>query len=164
MKKILILAVLVCGNVLAGERVILKDSKELKVDINEKTVICSARGYGMPELKVNIAELNGWTLLDHTNIRFGGNNLPCMTAGLCKSMSNDGKFDIEDVIQNNPKQEKIVVFRELTETRTVVEESVGKKVCQSYITENLHTVIRGISFDHSRNSMLNSLPESACVF
>lgn len=160
MKKILILAVLVCGNVLAGERVILKDSKELSVEVNNTTVLCSSLGYSEAELKINISELNGWTLLDHTNFRVGGTKLPCMSAGFCKDLSIRGEFSVDDVIQGRPGTERIKVTRELVEVREISSE----KVCKSNIRESLHTVIRGIDFNHTRTSALKDLPVSACVF
>ncbi|MBY0416242.1 MAG: hypothetical protein K2Q18_18860, partial [Bdellovibrionales bacterium] len=102
MKKLIILAVLMTANAWAGSgsRVLLKDSKEMEAEVNNETVICSAKGYGLEELKINIKALDGWTILDHSNIRFGSlSKLPCMTAGACKPRwnQNAGGFSIDDV-------------------------------------------------------------------
>lgn len=165
MKKFLILAVLMTGNVWAGSRVILKDSKEFEVEVNNKTVLCSAKGYGLAELKINIKALDGWTILDHSNLRFGDRSgLPCMTAGACKAPWDESGFEIEDVIQANPRVEKIIVNRELTETRTLETDDQGSR-CIRFLTESLDTVVGGISFKHVRDtSTTEPLPAKACKF
>jgi hypothetical protein len=165
MKKLLVLVVLICGNVMAGERVILKDSKAIDQEVNEETVICSAIGYGQAEVKISIKELDGWTIFDHSNASFGdGKGLPCMTAGICKKPWTKVGFSIEDVIQNNERVEKIVVDRELVETRILVRDENQFRSCQRTLTENLRTVVGGIPFTHSREGAEQSLPESACTF
>lgn len=165
MKKILILAVLMTGNVWAGERVILRDSKTMEVTVSNETVLCSALGYGLEELKINIEALDGWTILDHSNIRFGDTRgLPCMTAGHCKRFSRTGGLTVDQVVQNNPRVETIVVNRILTETR---EESVnvdGEKVCFRGLREDLSTVVGGLPFLHSRFGASEELPANACTF
>ena len=169
MKKLLVLAVLMSGSLMAGERTILKDSKEFTVEVSEKTVLCSALGYGSEELKINIAALDGWTLLDHTNSRFGDNKgLPCMTAGLCKNRHGgwpENGFDLDEVLQNTPRKEKILVKREVIETRQKSVTGEGDQSFESCIrslTEKLNTTVGGIKFAHQRTIQAETLPVESC--
>lgn len=165
MKKLLVLAVLVSGNLFAGERVILKDSKIIEQEVSTETVRCSAIGYGLfSELKINMQELDGWTLFDHTNISFGDKNIACMTAGKCQGIAVKNGLEIDDVIQSNPRIERVVVHREVLEVRTLIDSSATLKVCQRRLVENLKTVIGGIDFKHSRGGAVEELPEDACFF
>lgn len=121
----------------------------------------------MAELKINIKALDGWTILDHSNGRFGErNDLPCMTAGACKpSWDPEGRgFEIEDVIQSNPRVEKIVVHRKLLEVRNLLDNSDGTKTCFRNLREELNTVVGGIPFFHTRLSPEEQLPARACKF
>lgn len=151
-------------NLFAGERIILQDQKIIDTEINRETVRCSAKGYGMAELKINIAALDGWTIFDHSNVSFGDrSNLPCMTAGLCKFQDEGEGFDIDDVIQGKERIEKIVVERIVTESRnvTVID---GFKVCERSLMEKLKTTVGGVEFHHARGGAEQNLPEKACHF
>ena len=149
----------------SGERVILKDSKEMKVTLNTFSVRCSSLGYGMKELKVNIAELDGWTLFDHTNVRFGDSlDLPCMTAGTCSYRPNDGGFSVNDILQNNPRVEKVIVNREVIENRFIGESDSQVKVCFRVLAEHLKTQIAGIEFTHVRTGEAVEFPVKYCSF
>ncbi len=166
MKNLLVLAViLMSANIFAGERVILADSKEMDAEVSNKTVRCSALGYGMAELKINIVGLDGWTILDHSNVSFGDDSdLPCMTAGRCKRFDRDGGFSINDVVQNTPRTERILVNRILTESRVESVGTGGEKVCFRSLTEALSTVVGGIAFNHQRFGASEELPLKACHF
>lgn len=174
MKKFIVLAVLMTSSAWAAEsRVLLKDSKVLDVEVNTDTVICSAKGYGLEELKINIKGLDGWTILDHSNLRFGDNSgLPCMTAGACKLPWNENSkdFSIDDIIQSNPRVEKVEVFRELTEARRLVRTQAGDQSndplrCEKSLIEKLRAVIGGVTFNHARATATTEvLPNEACKF
>lgn len=167
MKKFMMLAVLMSGNLMAGERTLLEDSKAMSAEVSNKTVICSALGYGMAELKINIKALDGWTILDHSNSRYGDRDgIPCMTAGACKpSWDPEGQgFKIEDIIQNNPRIEKIVVKRKIIEVRNLFDNEQGEKSCFRNLREELETVVGGIPFFHARVSPSEELPAKSCKF
>ncbi|MBC7427437.1 MAG: hypothetical protein H7336_02425 [Bacteriovorax sp.] len=54
-----------------------------------------------PKNTSDIKALNGWTILDHSNSRFGDlTGLPCMTAGACSFGDRPGRFKIEDILKN----------------------------------------------------------------
>lgn len=160
----MMLAVLMSGNLMAGERVLLSDSKAIEAEVNKTTVLCSHLGYGMSELKINIKDLDGWTILDHSNFRFGDRSgLPCMTAGACKpSWDPEGEgFEINDVLQNNPRVEKIVVSRKVIEVKELGE-TEGRSQCFRSIREELETAVAGIPFHHRRVGLSETLPAKAC--
>lgn len=152
MKKLLIATTLLTSlNIFASERTLLTDQKELMAQINDKTLICSASGYGASELKINIKGLDGWTILDHSNFRFGdptGN--PCMTAGVCNYFDPHG-FDLAEILRNAPKEEKIIVKRIISEKKEEVESQTNVKVCRRTIIENLETTVMKINFHHTRS-------------
>ena len=150
---------------MGGERIILSDSKEMDAKISSVTVRCSALGYGTADLKINIKGLDGWTILDHSNVSFGDDSdLPCMTAGKCKRFENSPGFEINDVLQNNPRTERIIVNRILTESREPGLGSNDLRVCFRSLTEKLNTVVGGIAFYHKRVGALEELPLKACHF
>ncbi len=164
MKKLLILAVMMSANVFAGERVILNDSKKMDAVVNEETVLCSALGYGLEELKINIAGLDGWTILDHSNIKFGDTRaLPCMTAGHCKRRANGPGLSVDSVLQSNPRVEGIVVNRVLVEVRNEGTNEFDEKVCYRTLREELKTIVGGVPFFHVRMSPSEEFPLNACV-
>jgi hypothetical protein len=128
--------------------------------VNEETVRCNARGYGLEELKINIKGLDGFTILDHSNVRFGDKNgAPCLTAGICKGLFEETGFDINDVIQNNPRVEKVTVNRVLKELRTL-----DDKKCEKTLIEVLDTEVGGVKFNHTRSLAAEVLPASSCTF
>ncbi len=162
MKNLLVLAFMMSTSVMGGERVIIKDQKIINQVINDKTVKCSHLGYGVSELKINIEALNGWTMLDHSNVIFGDvKGLPCMTAGSCKGAFWDG-FEVEDIILNNPRTEEITVQREYIEIRNLDIKNNDK--CLRNFKEILQTNIAGIPFKHLRWSSEDVMPAAACTF
>ena len=93
-----------------------------------------------------------------------------MTAGRCKSGDRLPGFSIEDVINANPRIEKIVVNRELKEVKTLETRGEfspegGKLVCTRRLIEQLDTVVGGVPFHHVRAIVTNSFeqsPEEVC--
>lgn len=151
-------------NTIAGERIILEDSKAMIAKVDRKHVRCSARGYGLAELKINLEGLDGWTLFDHTNDNFGDRTgLPCMTAGACKNGSWDDGISIDDIIQGNERSENIVVNRKVTEIRELSKEN-GEDVCIRLLRENIDTQVGGIPFTHVRVGAQETFPARACRF
>jgi hypothetical protein len=139
------------GKSYAGERIVLHDSKNVSLKVNETTVRCSEKGYGLSELKVNIHDLDGWTILDHSNAAFGEfNGEPCMTAGACKSPISRNGFDLQDILSKAPDSTKAIVERTIVEKKEVTVDGENN-VCRRTITENLKTKILNIDFHHSRS-------------
>jgi hypothetical protein len=162
---LLLLSLTFAFNTFAGERVILQDHKAMTAKVDRQHVRCSSLGYGMKELKINIEGLDGWTLFDHTNDIFGDRTgLPCMTAGACKFRANeqDG-ISIDDIIQGNEREEKIVVKRKVVEIRDLSEID-GAKVCIRHLREEIATSVGGVAFNHLRIGASETFPERACRF
>ena len=145
-----------------SDRVILKDSKTFETEVSTATVRCTQIGYSMPELKINLAALDGWTLFDHTNSQVGEFGEPCMTAGMCSENPTDGGFTIGDLIQNRPGKEVITVQREVIESKYESKDGQNQDVCERWLSENLQTKVRGIEFRHSRTGPAQIFPIEAC--
>ena len=64
MKKLLILSAFLSLQSFAAERILISDSKITNVEINDKNIRCSAKGYGIAELKISIQGLDGWTIFN----------------------------------------------------------------------------------------------------
>lgn len=144
---------LAAGKSVPNERILLEDSKVMNAEINNKTLRCSMLGYGFTELKINLKGLDGWTILDHSNARFGEFlGQPCMTAGACKlpwDEDNTG-FDLEEILRTKSGEETIRVHRQISEVKTLRLNAQNKNVCIRTITEKLNTTVAGIKFHHAR--------------
>ena len=145
-----------------SQRVILADSKTFLTEVSTTTVRCSQVGYGAEQLKINLASLDGWTLFDHTNSHLSEFGEPCMTAGMCKRSPHTPGFSIEDLVQNNPGSEVIMVLRNVIENKTESKDQDGNEICVRSLTENLTTTIRKIKFQHSRSGGEQNFPIEVC--
>lgn len=144
--------ILLMSNAMASERILLQDKKILDAEINRTTLRCSALGYGLSELKINLKGLDGWTLLDHSNRRFGEfNGEPCMTAGACKEFDfQEGGFDLDEILRNNSGTERVVVHRIVKESKSIITDHHKRERCQRTLIEELKTKAAGIDFFHQR--------------
>lgn len=174
MKKWLFIGLLTT-QAMAGERVLISDSKVADVTLNKTSVRCSALGYGMAELKINIPALDGWTLFDHSNINlgdFGGE--PCMTAGSCKrgTVKRPGNtgFSVEDILGNieNTQVSRILIKRKIVEVKDLGKDEQGNDVCLRHIQERLETDVPRadgnglIHFSHLRHGLHETFPAKVC--
>lgn len=165
MKKVLLLTLLtITSSAWAknSERVLLQDAKTFSTEVSTATVRCSEVGYGSKELKINLAGLDGWTVLDHTNSNLGDVNEPCMTAGQCKRTASSPGFSIDDLVKNKPGSETITVSRILTEVKYEMKDENNQDVCQRSLREELSTSIRGIAFHHTREGLDQVFPIEVC--
>ena len=150
----------VMAQVPEGPKVVLERKFKINAEVNTATVRCSAIGYGYSELKINLRELKGKTVFDHSNARFGEFNQPCMTAGACVNLDNEQVFSIEDVIQGNPRTEEIEVTQTLLSSKSKVENpTTHKLVCEKELVERLETAVGGVPFFHVRSAVVETLPE-----
>lgn len=119
------------------DQAIVRDqTTEVPVDLNDKTVKCSAADYSGPMLKVLVPGLADLTVLNHRNTREGA---PCIAAGRC------GAIGPKDVLKTGAGVDAVkirVVLRKET--------SVEGEVCHVSLVETVSTVIRGIPFHHER--------------
>jgi hypothetical protein len=171
MKKFLFIALFFTNHLMASERILISDSKVSDVTINNTSIRCSALGYGMAELKINIPALDGWTVFDHSNINagdFGGQ--PCMTAGACRRNAKTGGFSIDDIlgVPSQERVETVKVNRKLVEVKELSKDESGNDICVRHIEERLlANVNRGdgngvIRFTHLRSGLIENFPVSVC--
>ncbi len=171
MKKYLLFALLsLTTQLIAAERILISDSKVTDVTLNNSSVRCSALGYGLAELKINIPALDGWTLFDHSNINAGDfPGEPCMTAGACKAFSRGG-FSIEDILGTveSTKVERLKINRQIVEVKDLGKDEQGNSICERHIEERLQTAVSkadGLSvirFKHTRAGLHETFPASVC--
>jgi hypothetical protein len=157
-------------SIFASERILLSDSKIATIELNQTNVRCSAIGYGLAELKVNIKALDGWTLFNHSNINSGDlQGLPCMTAGACKRFDNDKNgLSIEDIILSGTRTETIKVNRQIVEVKTKMKNEENMDVCHRRVEERLQTSVTRengngkINFTHVRFGIDENFPLEFC--
>ena len=109
------------------------------VKIDATNVKRSQADYQMPMIKVLIPDIAKHTLMDHRN---RGEGAPCMAVEDFIKI-----VDPEQIIQNNPGTENVVLKVKLTKTLYPHPEA-GK--CYGMLTEDLSAVIRGQKFVHQR--------------
>jgi hypothetical protein len=120
---------------------------EVIADINSQMVKFSKADYSMPVVKILLPALADVTLLNHRNTREGA---PCLAAYEAKSP--------EDIIQNNPRSERVNLKIELKrwakedlESETLPDRSVKQtKICSVTLIETISGTIRGHQFTHER--------------
>jgi len=156
---------------MAAERILISDIKTADVLLNNTSVRCSALGYGLEELKINIPALDGWTLFDHSNINAGDfPGEPCMTAGMCKRAPRKGGFSIEDILGSNDGQrvERLKIRRQIVEIKELGKDENGTDVCHRRIEERLQTEVSKnsdegqIQFHHVRSGLNETFPARVC--
>ncbi len=132
-----------------------RSRKSVRVELNEKSVLCSRADYSMPMLKVLIPELAEITLLDHQNTGAGA---PCVTTGqICDA---SGLVGPELILQGRDGVESIDV-EVLAERVETVDHQQQK--CQVGLRETVNTVIRGQSLTHERWADLGERSYADCV-
>lgn len=121
---------------------VLKDTTTIvALDLNPKTVFCTARGYGTVQLKVSVPDLDWLAHFDH---RVVGEGLPCITGGACSEALQPGNIiDLNEPVVLAPIR---VVLKQ---TLSIDEDA---KTCTQTLTENITSLIRGKPFTHVRGS------------
>ncbi len=130
----------------------LKDSTTMvALDLNASTVFCTDRGYSNIQLKVSVPDLD---VLAHFDHRVVGEDLPCITGGLCGGdLTPDAVIDAKEPIVFAP----IRVI--LKETLTIDHDA---KSCTRSLTERISSLIRGRLFNHERSSDAEPLAFEKC--
>lgn len=131
---------------------VLKDTTTVvALDLNPKTVFCTARGYGTVQLKVSVPDLDWLAHFDH---RVVGEGLPCITGGACSEALQPGNIiDLNDPVVLAPVR---VV---LSQTLTVDDNA---KTCTQRLNEEVTSLIRGRTFKHYRSSDATPLDMAKC--
>ena len=120
----------------------------VSVELNPRTVKCSAADYSAPMLKVLVPALAELTILNHRNFREGA---PCVAAGRC------GEVDPEDILRFGEGVEQIpmrVILKKTTEQ--------DGELCRVSLVETVTTVIRGVPFFHERRQAVEDRAGDDC--
>lgn len=128
----------------AIETVLSDQTTDLEIDLNSKTVKCSARGYMSPNLKVLVPGLADITVMNHRN---PGEGAPCIAAGDCFGTGQTPGITPEDILQSGTGVDTVPVRVILTRVSLPDHEA---KVCNVTLKEEIHAIIRGVPFYHLR--------------
>lgn len=129
--------------------VIRDETTNVNVDLNAKTVKCSAADYSMPMLKVLVPGLADITLLNHRNTREGA---PCIAAGQCSQ-----NLGPQSILSGGEGTENIpvrVVLKKETE--------VDGDICHVWLVETVTTQVRGLPFFHERRQAVADRAAADC--
>lgn len=117
-------------------RVLRDQTTTVALDLNEKSVFCTDRGYGNVQLKISVPDLVWLASLDH---RVAGEKIPCITGGRCTNA-----LDPKDILSS----ERIAVTR----LRVILTEHIrldaAARTCVSTLEESVAGIIRGHKFNH----------------
>ncbi|HXT00741.1 MAG TPA: hypothetical protein VN915_08715 [Elusimicrobiota bacterium] len=121
---------------------------DVDVELNAKTVKCSAADYSGPMLKVLVPGLADLTILNHRNTKEGA---PCIAAGRCRDLGpqailKDGEGTLRIPVR--------VVLKKLLSTEG--------DVCHVTLVETVTTKIRGVPFFHERYQAVADRPAADC--
>jgi hypothetical protein len=132
------------------EGTIVRDqTTTVDVDLNAKTVKCSAADYSGPMLKVLVPGLADLTVLNHRNTREGA---PCVAAGRCgEDLGPESILKAGDGIERIPVR---VVLQKVT--------SIEGEVCHVALVETVTTTIRGLPFFHERRQEVADRSAADC--
>jgi hypothetical protein len=134
----------------APEGTLLSDkTTNVDVDLDAKTVKCSAADYSGPMLKVLIPGLADVTVLNHRNTREGA---PCIAAGRCGP-----QLGPKTILSKGEGSEKVPVRVQLHKLV-----SLEGEICHVTLVETVTTAIRGVPFFHERTQDVADRPAADC--
>ena len=130
-------------------RVMSDKTTDVGVELDAKTVKCSAADYSGPMLKVRVPGLADLTVLNHRNTR---ECAPCIAAGRCSATLGP-----KDILKSGEGSETVPV-------RVVLKKvlSLEGDVCHVTLVETVTTAIRGVPFFHERLQDVADRPAADC--
>lgn len=132
---------------------ILRDvTTPVVVALNSETVFCTARGYSEVVLKISVPDLDWLAYFDH---RVEGENLPCMTAGVCTE-----ELTPESLI--NPAEPLARMDVRVVLTEHIVLDHEGQ-TCVRSLDEVVTGTLRGQEFTHYRAGEVAPSDYATCV-
>lgn len=139
------------------ETLVHEKTTAVEVELNDRTVLCSAADYQAEMLKIVIPQLADLTLLNHRNTNAGG---PCVSAGICRPAGSEAGLEPGDILKPGlPEVESIPVTVKLTRVTSISSDQSG---CDVSLKEEIHLVVRGIPFYHVRWHFLDARVGSDC--
>jgi hypothetical protein len=133
-------------------QVLKDDTTFVALALNDKTVFCTQFGYGEPELKVSVPDLDWLAHFDH---RVVGELLPCMAAGPCSENLQPG-----NIIDPTAPITRVPV-RVVLKASYVIDHT--QKTCERTLQEEVHSVIRDRRFTHGRTGAPEAVDYDLCV-
>lgn len=137
------------------ERVLKDVTTPITIEVTEKNVRCSAVGYGLSELKLNIPSLRWLAVLDHSNAENLG---PCVTAGACSNpdLNREGREPMDIIVSGDDRVH--------TDVRVILTEVFSKSggKCFRSLEERVELNVRGVPFTHLVTESIGTLPVEEC--
>ena len=133
------------------EKEVYRSSESIVVAVNAKSVRCSALGYGSPELKVDVSDLDWAASFNHRQL---GEGQPCMTAGLCGGELTPEKLRAAG--EGDIPTQLLVVHKEVA----TIDRAHG--TCSRVLVEEVTMKLHGIEFSHQRRADLASTTAAQC--
>jgi hypothetical protein len=114
-------------------------------------VRCSALGYGQPELKVDVPDLDWAAVFNHRQL---GEGEPCMAAGVCGGTNTPARVLAGG--EGDVPAHLLVVH---TEVGTI---TAGHSTCTRELVEELTMALRGLTFAHRKSTPLAPWTAAEC--
>ena len=154
-------------NIESKEIVIIDRVHKINLNLNEKSVRCSALGYGGRELKISVNDLEWISFFDHSN---RGEAEPCMTAGMMSCGQDIFNFPLPGSDQNTPENQTLQRFRSLGQVESTLKQVVTERLridhdnltCHRSLQETVETIVDGVNFTHFRSGDLGEYPFEIC--
>lgn len=124
---------------ITSKRVLKDTTTYIPLELTQKTVFCTDRGYGNVQLKVSVPDLDWLAYFDH---RVVGEGFPCITGGQCNTSLSP------DTILNPNERITVVPVRVVLIEHTMIDRSA--RTCKQRLEEQITSVIRGHKFNHQR--------------
>src|SRR4051812_4514718 len=133
------------------EKEVFRQTTDITVPLHPSSVRCSALGYGQPELKVDVPDLDWAAVFNHRQL---GEGEPCMTAGVC-----DGTHTPARVLAGGAGDIPAHLLVVHTEIATI---DRGRAVCVRELVEELTMELRGLTFAHRKSTPLLPWTAAEC--
>ena len=124
---------------------------EISVKISADTVRCSSQGYSLPELKIDVPDLDWAATFQHRNF---GEGQPCMTAGSCRQVGGP-----EVILAGGDEEIKTLLTVVMQEVAWVDDTN---DTCYRQVEEVLEMDVRGHTFSHVRQAPLVEVSAKLC--
>lgn len=154
MKTLIAAAVLLFPLVVNAETVdkeVSRQTTDITVALHPSSVRCSALGYGSPELKVDVPDLDWAAVFNHRQL---GEGEPCMAAGACTSTNTPGR-----VLAGGEGDVPAQVLVVHTEVGTI---DKVHATCTRELVEELTMQLRGLTFTHRKSTPLAPWTAAEC--
>jgi len=133
------------------EKEVSRQNTDITVAVHPSSVRCSALGYGQPELKVDVPDLDWAAVFNHRQL---GEGEPCMAAGVCTATNSPAR-----VLAGGEGDVATHVLVVHTEVGTV---ETGHSTCARELVEELTMQLRGLTFVHRKSTPLAPWTASEC--